>query len=117
MLERTMLSWVITAITLIGFGFTIVLVFDELGRLMGVASSSRPLAPTYFGLLLIGTGVAALILSGWRYRAVLRYLRLGQFSSIAGARQNSAQALVYAITIVTIFIGVFAFLAVAARAL
>ena len=116
-LERTMLSWVITSITFIGFGFTIVLVFDEFSRFTGVAPPLRPPGPAYFGLSLIGTGVAALIVGGWRYRTVLRYLRLGDFTSVAAAGRKPAQTLVYAITIVTIFIGVFAFLAVAARAL
>jgi inner membrane protein YidH len=116
-LERTMSSWVVTAITLIGFGFTIVLLFDELGRFTGATPPVRPLAPYQFGLLLIGAGVAALVAAGWQYRAVLAYLRQRNFAALAGPVQRPAQRLVYAATILTIFIGVFAFLAVAARAL
>jgi len=116
-LERTMASWVVTAITLIGFGFTIVLLFDELGRFTGTNPSVHPLAPYQFGLLLIGAGVAALVAAGWQYRAVLAYLRQRDFAAIAGATQIPAPRLVYAVTVITIFIGVFAFLAVAVRAL
>jgi putative membrane protein len=116
-LERTMASWVVTAITLIGFGFTIVLLFDELGRFLGNAPPVRPLAPYQFGLLLIGAGVAALVAAGWQYRAVLAYLRQRDFAAIAGPTQRPAQRFVYAVTVIAIFVGVFAFLAVAARTL
>jgi putative membrane protein len=112
-----MASWVVTAITLIGFGFTIVLLFDELGRFTGTTPPVRPLAPYQFGLLLIGAGVGALVAAGWQYRAVLAYLRQRDFDAIAGPAQRQAQTLVYGVTITTIFIGVFAFLAVAVRAL
>ena len=117
MLERTMSSWVLTAITLIGFGFTIVLLFDEFSRFTGVEPPVRPLAPFHFGLALIGVGVAALVIAGWQYRALLAYLRHGEFAAVAEVTQRPVQALVYVITIITIFVGVFAFLAVIARAL
>ena len=118
MLERTMVSWLTTSITLIGFGFAIVMIFDEFGRFTRVAPPIRPLAPFHFGLLLIATGVAALVVAGWHYQAVLRYLRHGELASVAAASpEKPAQVLVYAVTIITIFIGVFAFLAVAARIL
>ena len=116
-LERTIANWVITAITSIGFGFTIVLVFDELGRFTGIDPSPGPLAPFHLGLALVGLGVAALVVAGWQYRAVLRDLRQGGFEASAGIGQKPAQTSVYAITIVAIFIGVFTFLVIAARAL
>jgi hypothetical protein len=47
---------------------------------------------------------------------VLAYLRQRNFAALAGPMQRPAQRLVYAAIILTIFIGVFAFLAVAARA-
>jgi putative membrane protein len=111
-LERTMMSWVRTAIALIGFGFTIVTFFERFGQLPGVETAGRPLAPFYFGLLLIGAGVAALVVSGWQYRAVIRYLREGDFEVIARVRGGPSHTPVYAITVIMIFIGVFAFLAV-----
>jgi putative membrane protein len=107
-----MMSWVRTAIALIGFGFTIVTFFERFGQLPGVETAGRPLAPFYFGLLLIGAGVAALVVSGWQYRAVIRYLREGDFEVIARVRGGPSHTPVYAITVIMIFIGVFAFLAV-----
>ena len=117
MLERAMVSWLMTSITLIGFGFAIVVIFDQLGRFARVEPPIRPLAPFHFGLLLIGAGVAALVVAGWQYQTVLRYLRQGELSVLAAGGQQLAQTVVYAATIITIFIGVFAFLAVAARIL
>ena len=117
MLERMITSWVLTAITLIGFGFTIVLVFDEFSRFTGVDPPIRPLAPFHLGLALIGLGVAALVVAGWQYRAVLRYLRHGDFAAIAKINPKPAQTVVYATMIIMIFIGVFTFLAVAGRTL
>jgi uncharacterized membrane protein YidH (DUF202 family) len=118
MLERTIASWLMTSITLIGFGFAIVVIFDQLDRFTSVEAPIWPLAPLYFGLLLIGTGVGALVVAGWHYRAVLRYLHHGELSGVASAvTRQGAQIVGYAVTIITIFIGVFAFLAVAARLL
>ena len=117
MLERVMVSWLLTSITLIGFGFAIVMIFDQFGRFARVEPPIRPLAPFHFGLLLIGAGVAALVVAGWQYQTVLRYLRQGELSVLAAGGQQPAQTVVYAVTIITIFIGVFAFLAVAARIL
>ncbi|HSC13642.1 MAG TPA: DUF202 domain-containing protein [Gammaproteobacteria bacterium] len=114
MLERTIANWVLTAITSIGFGFAIVLVFDEFDRFTGVDPAPRLLAPFHLGLALVGLGVAALVVAGWQYLAMLRYLRHGTFAAIAGIEQKPAA---YAITIIAIFIGVSTFLAIAARAL
>lgn len=44
------MSWVRTAVSLIGFGFTIVQFFERLGGMQGVAAPVRPQAPWYFGL-------------------------------------------------------------------
>lgn len=113
-----MVSWLMTSITLIGFGFAIVMIFDQLRRFVRVEPPVGPLAPFQFGLLLIGAGVAALVVAGWRYQAVLRHLRHADLSAVdAGGSRQPSPTVVYAATIVTIFIGVFAFLAVAARIL
>jgi putative membrane protein len=116
-LERTMLAWLRTAIALIGLGFAIVQFFEQLDRMSGVAAARRPAAPFLLGLLMIGAGVAALVVSGWHYRKALRYLREGDFAAIALAGESSTQTPAYAITIGLIFIGVFAFLAVITRTL
>ena len=63
-LERTLMSWVRTAVSLIGFGFTIVQFFERFQDMTGVAPAVRPEAPRYFGLALILAG-----LPRWSYRS------------------------------------------------
>jgi putative membrane protein len=116
-LERTMMSWVRTAIALIGFGFTIVQFFERLSQFPGVDAAARPLAAFYFGMLLIAAGIAALVISGWQYRAVIRYLKSGDFEPLAGLGTGPTHTPIYAITIIMIFIGVFAFASVLTRVL
>jgi putative membrane protein len=116
-LERTMLAWLRTAIALIGFGFAIVQFFAQLDRMGGVAPARQPAAPFFVGLLMIGAGVAALVVAGWQYRIGVRYLREGVFAAIALVGERPMQTPVYTITIGLIFLGVFAFLAVVTRTL
>jgi putative membrane protein len=117
MLERTIMAWVNTAITLIVFGFAIVQFFEQFAKFTGVEPPTRLLNPFHFGLALIGAGVVALVVAGWQYRSVLRYLRHSDFAAVAGIAQRPAQTPMYALTIIVIFIGAFAFFAVATRAL
>jgi putative membrane protein len=116
-LERTMLAWLRTAIALIGFGFAIVQFFAQLDRMGGVEAARRPAASFFIGLLMIGSGVAALVVAGWQYRIGVRYLREGDFAAIALIGHSPTQTAVYTITIGLIFIGVLAFLAVMTRTL
>ncbi len=115
-LERTMMAWVRTSIALIGFGFTIVQFFERLSSMAGVTPSARPFSARYVGLVLIGAGVFALALSLWQYRAVVQYLWHGDFATIAGVRKTPGHSAVYAIAIVMMLIGIFAFLSVLVRA-
>jgi putative membrane protein len=57
------MAWARTAVSLIGFGFTIVQFFDRLGTLPGAAPARFPDAPRYLGLLLILCGILGLAVS------------------------------------------------------
>ncbi len=119
-LERTLMAWVRTGVALIGFGFTIVQFFQRLGGMEGVASARRPQAPRHLGLALIGAGVLALIIAGWQYRRLVRYLWSPQFRPLAGIGSSLkesiyAQAPILAVVIVVTAIGIFAFFAVFLR--
>ena len=62
--ERTLMAWVRTATSLISFGFTIYKFFEfESGRGAVAAAASRLVSPRQFGVLMIGTGLAALALA------------------------------------------------------
>jgi putative membrane protein len=115
-LERTMMAWVRTAVALIGFGFTIVQFFERLSGLEGVAAAARPFAPRYVGLALIGTGVLVLAISAWQYHRLMGYLWT-EYRPIAGDGDRPIHTPTYAVMILIMLIGVFAFLAVLTRAL
>jgi putative membrane protein len=117
--ERTMMSWVRTAVSLIGFGFAIVQFFERFREMPGIGAATFPNAPLYLGLALISCGVLALIVSIWEYRWTIRYLWHGSFAPIAGMRSGTTseqmQSPVMAIAVLLILIGLFAFFAVLLR--
>ena len=114
-LERTMMSWIRTAVSLIGFGFTIVQFFERLADLPGVKPAVHPAAPRYLGLALIACGIVALVISVWQYHWTIRYLWSGSFAQLAGMKSEGMQTPLYAVTSALILIGMFAFGAVLLR--
>jgi putative membrane protein len=116
-LEMTMMAWIRMAITLIGFGFTIVQFFERLNDMEGVAPAAQPFAARYVGLVLIGAGVVALVVSVVQYRATTRYLWQEDFAAIAGIGKAPGNTPIYVVAIGLMVIGVVAFLAVLLRAL
>jgi inner membrane protein YidH len=110
--ERTLMAWVRTAVSLIGFGFTIVQFFNRLHEMPGNNQGRFPQAPYYLGLGLIGCGVLATVVAIWQYRWTLLYLWSGGFAQIAGMTPEGRQTPVLAVTILLFLIGVFAFVAV-----
>ena len=110
--ERTMMSWVRTAVSLIGFGFAIVQFFERMRQMPGTAAAFFPEAPKYLGLALISCGVLALVISIWQYQWTARYLRSGSFARVAGLKAEGMQSPVIAVAVLLTLIGVFAFGAV-----
>ena len=114
-LERTIMSWLRTAVALIGFGFAIVQYLNHLQQIPGARPSEYPTAPEYLGLALISCGIAALIISIWQYWRGIRYLWDEPFTPIAGVTKEGMQTPVTAVAILLIGIGLFAFCAVLLR--
>jgi putative membrane protein len=114
-LERTLLSWIRTAVSLIGFGFTIVQFFQRVPELPGANHAYHPDAPWYLGLALIFCGVMALFVSIWQYHWTVRYLRSGDFAPIAGMTKEGFQTPIVAVAVLLILVGTFAFAAVLLR--
>jgi putative membrane protein len=109
------MSWVRTATALIGFGFAIVQFYDRLQQMPGVAPARFPDASRYLGLMLILCGVIGLVVSVLQYRWTLRYLWGGSFAVIAGETKEGQQTPLFAIAILLILVGLFAFFTVLLR--
>ena len=114
-IERTMMSWIRTAVALIGFGFAIVQFFERLQQMPGIRPAAYPDAPRDLGLALISCGVLALLIAVWQYLWIIRYLWDGSFAPIAGPTREGVETPVIAIAVLLICIGVFAFFAVLLR--
>src|SRR6478752_10061523 len=102
--ERTMMSWVRTAVSLIGFGFAIVQFFERLQQMPGTQAALVPAAPKYLGLALISCGIVALIIAIWQYNWTVRYLRSGSFAKVAGLK-GGMQSPVIAVAVLLTLIG------------
>ena len=114
-IERTMMSWIRTAVALIGFGFAIVQFFVRFEQMPGARPADYPNAPRDLGLSLISCGVLALLIAIWQYLWSIRYLWGGTFVPIAGLRREGMHTPVIAIAVLLICIGMFAFFAVLLR--
>jgi len=114
-LERTIMSWLRTAVALIGFGFAIVQYLEHLEQTPGAHEAYLPHAPRYLGLALISCGVLALVISIWQYWWGIRYLWGEPYTLLAGVTKEGKQTPVIAVAIVLVLIGLFAFFAVLLR--
>jgi inner membrane protein YidH len=79
--ERTLLSWNRTAVSLIGFGFTIYQFFLKFQQATA-PEAARPQAPRNFGLALIGAGVVAMALALWQHRVLVKELESESFGAV-----------------------------------
>ena len=70
--ERTHLAWLRTALALISFGFTIAKFFELLQK---QAEPGPLMSPRTVGILLISTGLLALLLAGLQHVRALSALR------------------------------------------
>lgn len=113
--ERTMMSWVRTAVSLIGFGFAIVQFFVRMDQMPGALSAQHPSAARNLGLAMIGCGIFALLVATWQYVWTVRYLWSGPFAQVAGLKREGMNSPLMAVTILLILIGLFAFFAVLLR--
>jgi putative membrane protein len=114
--ESTLMSWVRTSISLIGFGFTIVQFFARFNDMQGVAEAARPGAPRYVGLAMIAAGVLGLAVSIWQYWRLNHYLWSEPFTQLAGVqRRGPINTPIIAVAMLLLLIGIFAFLAVLTR--
>jgi putative membrane protein len=113
--ERTMMAYMRTAISLIGFGFGIFQFVYSLQNEPEFGSARFPDSAWYLGLSLIACGVLAAAFCLLEYRRVLRYLWSGGYAAVAGMHKEQRHTPLLAVTGVLIAVGLFAFFAVLAR--
>jgi putative membrane protein len=70
--ERTLMAWIRTATSLISFGFTLYKFFELELRGRAAAVESGLVGPRGFALIMIATGMTALVLGGLEHRQSLR---------------------------------------------
>jgi putative membrane protein len=109
--ERTLMAWVRTAASLIGFGFTIVQFFARLRQQDGAAAGPIESHARAFGLALIAAGVLSLVVSMFQYQWLVRYLRT-RFRPLAGLTGGPSGTPLMALAAVLLLIGLAAFLSV-----
>jgi putative membrane protein len=113
--ERTILAWVRTAVSLIAFGFTIVQFFERMQDIPGATPATFPQAPRYLGLALILAGIGSLIVAMWEYRWTINYLWNDDYAPIAGMTTEGRKSPVIAVAVVLLLVGIFAFFSVFLR--
>jgi putative membrane protein len=111
--ERTLESWIRTAIALIGFGFGIVQVFARLDIIANI-HIVRAWLPRCIGLVMIGIGVFALAISVWQYSIFVRYLNKEQYKQIAGVEGMPRLPAFLYVAILLCLTGIFAIVAIIA---
>src|SRR5271156_2454843 len=69
--ERTLMAWIRTALSMIGFGFSIYKFFQYMPEEIASGTIRRPQAPRNFGLSLIVLGTVALAAAAWQHLHLL----------------------------------------------
>jgi putative membrane protein len=109
-LESTLGSWMRTAVSLIGFGFTIFQFFNRLEGVPGIQKARYAWLPDVLSLALVATGTIGLIVVLVEYRNGVRHLWTPPYRELAGPRDRPRLTPTGAAAFVLILIGVFALL-------
>ena len=104
-LERTMMAWNRTSLSLIGFGFTI---YQFLKKVEEASDTTvlRSESPRNFGLAFIAVGTLAALIALWQHRLVATYLRGPEFKGILVEEHIPRASLTVAVTVFLVIIGI-----------
>lgn len=114
-LQRTLMAAVRTAVSLIGFGFTVAQFFEKMRDKMpenlgGIGVN----IPRNLGLILIGAGVISLIMFTVEYRSSVNHLKSGDYAVLA-TTEKTLHRPTYVVAFAVILIGIAAFVSVFLR--
>jgi putative membrane protein len=108
-MQRTQLAAVRTAISMIGFGFTVAQFFQQLQpQLPEGLQAMNPALPRNVGLVLIAAGVIMLGVFTRHYHKGLIYLQSGMFAEIAATAERPFHKPSYMVSYVVMAIGILA---------
>jgi len=113
-LQRTLMAAVRTAVSLIGFGFTVAQFFEKM-RDKSDMTHHVINAPRDLGLILIGAGVVSLVIFITQYHSAVAYMHSGDFAVIAADKERSLNRSTYMVAYAVTLIGIAAFVSVFAR--
>ncbi len=100
--ESTLLSWIRTAISLITFGFAIYKFSADLLGKSAALEQERSLGSSNLALIMIGSGLLALLLAAIQHRRNLAAMR-AQFGTATGSMAMGFAALISCLGIVSLF--------------
>jgi inner membrane protein YidH len=100
--ERTLMAWIRTSLSMIGFGFTIYKFFEYLPKDLASGKVRRPEAPRNLAMTLIALGILVLVGAVWQHWHFLK--EEGVTSHAKGFRSLSI-----VVAILIAMIGVIAF--------
>ena len=104
--DRTLMAWIRTSLSLIGFGFGIGKIAETLEKTRGIAGADPYHTAQIFGEAFIGLGVFGLIAAIVQYRRILKQIERGEFV------YTEPFPLAMVTAIILLLIGVFGFVAV-----
>lgn len=105
--ERTLMAWIRTSISMIGFGFSIYKFFQYLPEEIASGNIRRPQAPRNLGLTLIALGTLALMAAAWQHRSFL--------NDIGASQARHVWSISFVVAMAVILIGAITFYGVLLR--
>jgi putative membrane protein len=105
--ENTLMAWIRTAISLIGFGFTIFKFFQYVPEENPGAKIMRLHAPRNLGLTLVALGTLSLAGAAWHHQHFLKVL--------GASRGSRVRSLSFLAAIAVVLIGILAFYGILLR--
>ncbi|MDQ2651464.1 MAG: DUF202 domain-containing protein [Chloroflexota bacterium] len=106
---RTLLSWARTAVSMIGFGFTIYNFYD--GVFQDVGGSERMhLAARNLGVALVLAGTLGMLIGAWNYWTINQYLERSPVAMTVSRSLKLRWMYAYALSAVLVVIGLVTFL-------
>jgi len=101
------MAWIRTAISMIGFGFTIYKFFQYVPEDLAVRKISHPQAPRNLGLTLVALGTLSLTAAAWQHLDFLK--------RIGAPMQTGLRSISFVVAAAVVLVGILAFYGVLMR--